>query len=318
MASSEGGMSPPRGQLRVVLLLLCSTIVISSQLPQTYAGPLTRAFPHSTWSTTNVTWIESSGNVSCGSAIAGLNGWSPWSGVARMTGTSLSKVCPWTGSPYGTPIIWGDGEVNQFLLIQAPVKMPSGKGGVNISWTWNISENWTVRVSGPRNPVSCPVLSSNTSTKLSNTWKNVTYENSDCGGYAEVEVTGNVSLVDLSTNTTYRGSPRGWIGVGGEAAWQNLTIKTLTNYSSPASWTKNSSAAIYDNYSSPSGSFRGSFGARWWVNGTFSATDHYLLYIGLTAEQSSYFYSSSPGVARTSLNMGRHGFGATLMPIVIW
>ena len=315
-SGSEHGRNKCRSARKLHFPLVLPVLVTVCMLVSTFeTSGAVAAFRGSTWSATVTTELGFTNKNHCGHESAPRQSWSGSSGIARLRGSTFATDC---ATRYGSGLVPGQAKIVQTVNVSVPVSLLTGKGGVNVSWSIRVSGNASDAINGSLNPVHCPPIYQRWNTNLGYTWVNVTRESYICGAITSIGVLGSALIVDKTTNRTFFPS-KAWGGLIAGSGRINETGKSVTNYSNSSYWKRNSTATAYLNRSwGTYGSITGSYKPEWFINGTFNASDSYILVVSISIFQTSFYFSTSPGYATTQIDMARGTNGATLVPPVIW
>ena len=205
----------------------------------------------------------------CATATARLPHWFPANATGQLRSVAASKIC---SVQRGGPSFGSFADAVTALTVAVPVALPSGPGGVNLSWraVGLLGTSGTVTSSAP-----CPVHHAAANYDLGYTWFNYTetYASCDVAGSASFE--GFAYLVDR-TNGTVFAATNGWSGAFNISGAQNTSFRYAQTYSNRSYWSSNASY----NYSfvygfGAAGSIAVSGSPTWFINGSFLATHQY-------------------------------------------
>jgi len=253
-------------------------------------------------------------NGGCAPAHAYPAHWAATTGHGSLKGSTSAKTCP---AYRGGSTVDSDGYTSQELEVYAPASMPSGVGGINVSWAINVAAN---QASGITGSLSCPSVTYSYNYNYGYTWYNYTDTYADCEVSSSVEMYGYAYVYDMTTGS-YFYSSNYWGGLYNETFQYNDTYSYSATYSNSSYWIYNYSYGPYSyNYSSGSaGGFTGSYAPQWFFNGTFSSTDSYQVITYIDAYQSSYVYGyAGSGHASTTINAAGTTHHVNLLPFSIW
>ena len=209
------------------------------------------------------------------------------------------------------------GEAYQLATVTDPLKLPSGSGGVNVSWDLHVTGGQTA--SNPNSTYGCQVGVYASSTNFGYTWWNVTTRYANCYVYAVIEVAGYAYLYD-STTGVYAYPWNWWGGIYNYTLIQNYTYDVAYNYSNSSYWFYNFTyySGFNMTFGGP-GSLNGTYAPQWFINGTFNAGDRYELTTYMFAYQESVATGfDGRGSGSTSINMASPGNHVNLARIATW
>jgi hypothetical protein len=234
------------------------------------------ALPTSAAKVTGVAWSlgVSENHLGCGHVVAST----PRSGRANTTvfweASAASHEC---AGAAGTANAYSDASTAMGGWANFSHAFSSGRGGIAL--TWNLTFDAWVFATVP-NASRCPPGASNSSTYLSaySTWENTTYRGKVCYSFAWVGIEADAWIVDLTTGSTVYVS-HAWPGELAEAGGSVDLSNVTTNYSNPSFWRYNSSVSRNTGAIGPaSASLNGSYTPTLYVNGSFVASDRYLVW----------------------------------------
>jgi hypothetical protein len=265
------------------------------------------AFPGAYWSP--FTYRDNSG---CAQAHAFPAHWSAATGAGKSRGATSAKTCP---AYRGGTSVGSYGDVGQTLNVWAPVTLSSGAGGVNVTWSLQITASESGAVTGP---TSCPTTVSHYDYNYGYTWVNYTYTDGYCYMDAYFSVYGSAELYDMTTGTYYS-STNYWSGIYNETYSYNDTFGYMYNYSNSSYWSSNYSyGPTSSNYSyGAPASISTTVTPTWYINGTFVSTDSYQVFTYVDSYQYSEIETWT-GHAATSINMATGANHEDLLPFSIW
>ena len=305
-----------RRAVRFAPTIISILLVYLVALPHAVATFQAGAFPRATWTANTTKWVQAYPHSTCGRPHVGRDVWSPWSGIGYLKAGAFAADCILKA---GAVLHAGAAQVTQGLTVVTPLALPTGPGGVNVSWDLNVSYNVSFLVNGSISPVKCPGIVDNWSTNLSNTWINSTEETYNCGALSGLDLNAFAYLIDLTTNRTFGPSHLSPWAHDVSAGVFNYTDKNITTYSNPHFWQRNSSAVVYINESGgPSVSGIMNLTPRWFINGSFLAGDKYELVTWIRAGVTGFYDSYASGYASARLDMASGISNSRLLPIVTW
>lgn len=288
-----------------VLVVLLTSPLAASQGVAPYAGHAVR-----TWSPT---WSTSTS--ACGKARATL----PRFSIATLKGDwaadASTSSCTKSHGGFGTE---GIGQAQAGLTAELPISIPVGTGGVNVTWSTNLS--WGVIASLP-NLNSC--LTTKTVSKSYESWiaswYNSTSVSTSCSASVYVSLSASVFVEDLTTASSYYPS-NSWAGLYEFFDYQNYSYHSVGNYSNASYWKYNSTSWYSD------GGFSGLTGTgviapanspTWFVNGTFVKNNRYELEASIVGEAGVSLAGLKGSSVRAYLDAaGKTGF--TDLSYVAW
>ena len=288
-------------------LAIASIFVLSSVANAGVARPA--SFPGAYWAP--FTYRDNSG---CAQAHAYPAHWTALTGHGTSKGSTSAKTCP---AYRGGSAVASYGSVEQELQVWAPVAMPSGTGGINVSWDLNLAASQSTGLTGS---TACPTNTYHYNYNYGYTWFNYTYTSGYCFLESYLDIAGFTYLYDMTTST-YTYSSNYWSGLFNETYQYNDTYGYSYNYSNSSYWAYNYSYGPYSySYSAGgAGGFTGAFAPQWFINGTFVSTDSYQVITYIFGYQSSEMaYYGGPGHAATTINMAGTTHHENLLPFSIW
>jgi|SRR5579871_6329227 len=288
-------------------LALASIFALSSVANAGIAHP--NSFPGAYWSP--FTFRENEG---CAQAHAYPAHWAATTGHGSWKGAVSAKTCP---AYRGGTNVESIGEVEGELNVYAPVSLPSGSGGVNVSWNLNVAYSDSGGLSGTN--YSCPQTIYAYNYNYGYTWFNFTEVFANCEAGANADIGGFAYLYDQTTSSYYYPSNY-WAGVFNDSGTENYSFSYSYTYSNSSYWAYNYSYSYALNGTFGSaGSFSGTLAPQWFINGTFSSTDSYQVetYIFSSMEALAFGFSNSAHGA-SSINMAGTTHHENLLPFSVW
>jgi hypothetical protein len=173
-------------------------------------------------------------HVGCASVKSPTPSWSKSTGLGKLSVSAHAATCQ--KSKGGTMFTSQAGAIPELTVI-SPVHVPSGNGGVNVSWAINFAA--TLNYSTPSSP-RCPTITSiddtyysawynSTSGLSTTTWYNVTELQTECVVESQIEFSGTASVENLSGGPTIYAS-NSWYGyemvgmqIYGLSYWENFS-----------------------------------------------------------------------------------------------
>lgn len=240
-------------------------------------------------------------NTGCSSARAPNPTWSAAVGHGTFGARVASRTCsPARGGASVSSVAY----TGSSITLVEPLRLPSGAGGVNV--TWHITATSFTRAAVTS--WTCPTSYANTSTNYGYTWYNFTDTYQDCYVLSFVQLYGYSYLIDLTGNTTLY-SPF-YFDLYNLSGVQNYTSTYTGNYSNASYWSYSYTLVWTPSNTSygPSGRLIGSSAPTWFLNGTFVRAHHYELvtYVGVYAYA---VIAGFRGSAAASLNAATLGNG---------
>lgn len=254
-------------------------------------------------------WSESG----CGKIKSSPPRWSAATGVATWYANGTATSCKGGVSGYGSS---SDVSANGQETVYAPVKVPTGYGGVNV--TWSLSGYWDVKV--VKGTTShCPGYAYNYSYYYYyySSWVNTSYNSTDCSADASIDIGGYAELIDTSTNSYYY-SNNYWYGISHDYDWYTDYYQYQTNWSNPLYYSNNyTSWSSYGYQSGSNGGGTFSIAPTWFINGTFVKTDHYIvetyIYVNVYAD-----LAGQKGGKATAVFDGKTAGRGEALGIAVW
>ncbi len=215
----------------------------------------------------------STGVSGCGKLTSAPPTWSKKTGDGNFAANASSPPC---ASTVKGVAVASSASASADSLVYAPVKLPTGVGGINVTWTLNAA--WLVHITqGVAS--GCPGSSSSYGYYYSylNTWINYTDSYSSCSADASIDVYGSAMVLDVTNGSSYY-SDNYWYGFYQQDSWSYSTYLYTTNYSNSSQWQNNYTS--YDTY----GYLNGANGhgtmllaPTWFINGTFVSGHKYVI-----------------------------------------
>lgn len=198
--------------------------------------------------------------------------WSWATDTAKWQGAVQGKSCRGvSGGPLTESLAAAEGTIGFGL----PIKLPTGPGGVNLSWSLRFTARDDVVL--PAHP-QCPVVRTNTSqyTKSTNDWYNTSTVDRTCLATATVVLELSAYVLDRTNGSVAWGTT--------VPTYSNVSGRELVNqsysttHSNPKYWYLNSTTTDYQvaNFG-PNGSISGSFTPTLSITGAFKAAHQYQL-----------------------------------------
>lgn len=270
------GAAASFGAIAVALVMMLSPM---AQAGAVHPSGLKGAswYPSSSWDTSG-----------CGTVKTTAPHFAPTTGNGKWAGDAKASTCP---TYIGTTGLDSQASASGEINVVAPVHLPSGSGGINVTWSLAVSWAYSATVN-TTNPV-CPGYSYNYSyyEYWIPTWYNYTYTSSYCSADASVSLYGDAYLVDVTSGVTYNPSSY-WYGISAGFDWYTDTYTDTFNYSNPSYWIDNGTSWSTYGYqhgsTHASGSFSSANSPTWYINGTFVKSDKYVLYTYIDGSASVY------------------------------
>jgi hypothetical protein len=263
-------------------------------------------FPGATW--TPFTYKDSEG---CATAKGFPAHWAAATGHGKDKLSTSAVTCP---AYRGGDKTFSLGDAFGELTVTAPVHLPTGTGGVNVSWSivGTATDSGGFTGSG-----ACPTVYYNGSYNYGYTWYNYSDAQADCYAYAEVSLYGEAYLMDLTTNTAFY--PSNYWNLYNTSGNENFSYTDTATYSNSSYWIYNYSYSYANNYSyGPSGALAGNMAPQWFINGTFSHSDQYNVITYLEPSTVSEVNGFTHGHAASSVNFATGPNHEDLLPFSIW
>jgi hypothetical protein len=248
----------------------------------------------------------------CGANSGKLPSWSHYTGVGKMKGSTSARTC---SKASGISSFGSNSYVFSQIWIQAPVRLPTGNGGINI--TWDIAEK-AITSGGITGTAVCPTTTTVSDVDLGFTWYNYTSVYAYCAAIGAFQIAGYAYLYDSTSGTWYYAS-NWWNTIYNTSGQYNYSWASVYTYSNASYWGYNfTSFGNYSNNFGASNTLSGTFVPTWFVNGTFNHSHRYVVYTYLDLFANSYVYSYPSGHATASVDMSSGGDHADLLPFSIW
>lgn len=279
----------------VALIMIVSPLATAAVTPAVFKGAVSDP-------SYNVNW------QGCGVAKSSEPKWSKTTGILHWLGSSTSTTCKKVLDGVGSSSS-ADSGFSENLGI--PLKISSTATGLNV--TWSMVAGWTEKAAN-YTAKGCPSYKYNYSYNYGWSWVNTTYTDSDCSIDASVNLYGSVYLVDETTGSYYYPSNY-WNGLYRSFDEYNDSYSGTTTYSNSSYWQDNysySDSYGYRSGSIGSGAFTPANSPVWWINGTFSGHDTYVLFPYLDGSVSTDCYGSGKASSIASLDLSSGTNGATL------
>lgn len=329
MSSSRGGdCDPPRRTryrtpILTKLAIIVPGLLVAASIPQ--AGAVSPGVLRGARSI-GAEFIDTGG---CWKEKSLTPSWSRSTEVGRMSSSDRAMTCP---KSIGGATDYSFSESQTSLEVYGPVSVPVGVGGVNVSWSLNLSAS--ISHSQPSS-AKCPFVKTSTSTFYSAwvngtsgnsvpTWFNVSIIQAECIILSEVYLFGGAYVANLSGGPTIYPSN----------TWMDPTIYNYTSTYGQTYWWNFSNPAASPNvysftptYSGSSGTptqnMSGTFTPEWFMNASaystaFWAHSHYEMYsyIGEYAFAEVLSFPGSSAAATVNTATGSHHI--QLLPISVW
>lgn len=290
-----------------VSFALCAVALLSTS--GSGMGTRVAGFPGSQFTPTD--WKSFQG---CGKLDAPTPTWSGSTGISRMDISATSKRC---GSNRGGLAAFSSASSDMQNSLAIPVRLPSGSGGINVTWNLSLLGGTKARYLG--SGASCP-WSTSRQTYYNRAWGvyTLTYNTSLCYSEAYTSVYAGAVLEDLTQGIWYYPSNY-WNGLYNQSGVYNQTTIVTWNYSSPAHYSSNHTSSYGSNYSiGPTASMTGAYSVTMFINGTFTRSDKFevLTFVNITAATSEGGFTN--GLALAYVDLGSGPYSARLEPFSIW
>ncbi len=296
MARSAFGRARARGNPSAAAIGLA--VVLAALLAVPMAGASTPALAGS-W-TPSVTTRHGG----CGAITGTPLRFSLSSGVERWNGSARAETCrPQSGGRTTLSNATDSAEITAFL----PVHLDARKTGVRV--VWNLSVVLTSAAAPRTGGAKCSATRNSSAVDYGYTWVNRSSRTQDCFVLAEAALTGSVYLYDRTTGAVWPAT-YSWPGISNVSGVRIADRQLEVAYSNSTYWSQNYSSSSSSNASfGTNGSVRLSAQAVWYVNGSFTATDRYVLVVSLvgsaeaecdgfrSASASADFTSRGPGLS---------------------
>jgi hypothetical protein len=286
--------------------MIIAGLFLLTSIPVTDAATLA-GFRGAAW---NPVLDKAVGGCARGSAL--VPHWSRVTGNGTWRATGNARTCP-RSQGGATSVSYADAEGE--LTVQAPVYVPAGRGGVNISWNIDI---WAVTAGRINGSSYCPTQTTISSVNYGFSWFNTTYTQAYCAAMSEIFMVGAASVIDRTTGVVYYPSNY-WYEPYNVSGIVTENYSTRQNWSNASYWVYNSTVKGNVTYSYGStGNLTGTYRPQWFVNGTFSASDRYLVstYVDIICDVNVNGFGS--GKASASIHAEKAPRHWDLMPFSIW
>lgn len=247
------------------------------------------------------------GSSGCAQTHAPRPTWSAKTGDGALRGSTVARTCPAVRG--GTGIASG-ADVTQEISVSAPVTLPTGAGGINVTWSLRIFGNQSATFS--RATPDCPAIT----VTYNYGYTTYSYTYWDCIVSASVQVGIVAWLSDVTNGSTFVPS-NSWAGLSSSTAIENVT--NFSTSSNSSYWGIPNGTTFNGTIGGPA-KISGRYDPTLFINGTFVHSHRYLLetYVFATQATEIYGYPSGRGFAHTLIDMGGKGGHADLMPFSIW
>jgi hypothetical protein len=259
--------------------------------------------------------------------------WSAKSGAGGMNASASAKTCKEAkGGVISGHAVDSFAQLDPTIKVFVPVKLGNGVGGLNV--TWNIHATLLSHFAFDPSNYSCPVTESTNDSWLGNTWYNQSYTVGFCWADSQWNIGVGAELIDTTTGVVTNAShplALWW----NETTTENQTYIVTKTYSNSSYWANNYSYSLFynDTYSyswNATGYWDDgnktllsslSETPQFFLNGTFSASDSYLLYTyvyDLTGVGFQWPGATAAGLYTLSTSMQGGNNHADLQPLVVW
>jgi hypothetical protein len=207
--------------------------------------------------------------------------WTASTGNVTLSGSAKARSCP--PSSFGQT--GSSAYISNSLQITIPIPISrNGSHTIQLQWNYTAVVLKAVHFGG-----KCPSATVNA----------YGYGYAYCSAGASAYFTA-YSYVQDYTNSTSFGASNSWSGVSnGFSVYSNEQC----SYGGTCTWTNSTS----NNYAG-----LGTHSFRWWVNGTFSAGDHVVLFLNVYGSASTNAYGYPSTTSTASFNVATSGNGARL------
>jgi len=248
----------------------------------------------------------------CASARGALPHWSKLTGLGKSSSSVAAATC---SKARGGSTFESYAEAGGEVEVQAPVKIPTGTGGVNVTWNIVAAATDSATVTSA---LVCPVqYSYSAHINYGYTWYNYSYSDAYCEVESEVYMYGYSYLENVS-NGNEIGPSNYWVEPYNESGVYYYNDSDVGTYSNSSYWANNYSYTYtYNHTYGPSGSLSGTYTPTWFINGTFTHSSKYevITYI----ETEAYVYVEGyAGHGSASFNAATGPNHLQLMPFSVW
>lgn len=255
--------------------------------------------------------------------------WSRATGVGTMRAATTAATC---SAIRGGPSFESNSEGNPTLSVFAPVRVPTGAGGVNVSWTFTVSGSLSLAAPAkahcPATRTTSDVFYSSwynsSSGSTVSTWDNYTDLYTLCEVGNEVYLTGGASILNMSGGPTIAASNT-WSGPINYSYSQIYGDSSWNNFSNPAA--SLNSASLYSPTTSTSGPFTqtltGTYSPQWFMNTSSASTkfwgkSQYEVYTWIEAQVFSQVFDYPRSTAAASLDLSTSSNHLQLLGFSVW
>jgi hypothetical protein len=271
-----------------VLTILGIFVIVGGLLGSGLGTPAVARFSGATANTASYT-----NAAGCSRLVTHTTTWSNQTGNGSLRGATYARSCPASrGGANNSSIAYQELQISAGI----PLRLPSGKGGVNLTLDLRAFGNQGANVSAPK----CPGI-------YDAYYHAFSY---DCIAQASIGMEAWDYLVDLKNFSTTFASNE-WPGVSNNTTNENVTSLVNTSTSSNLSTTNATLGGP--------GTIRGHYVLQFFINGTFVATHKYeLVVIFYVFEQSAIIGYPRLATAHTSVDLGGPAGHLDILPLSIW
>jgi hypothetical protein len=258
--------------LTLALLLAAGTATAS-------LGPLGGgAFPGALWSS-----VGSFSFHGCAAGKLEHPTFSASSGIGHGFVSATASSCPKSQGGFLSDTV---GLSSVETIVTDPIVLTSADHGVNVSWNYSVRATDSLAHAVH---LSCPATLTSTHYSVGAPYNYTYWDNSSstyCYGAAVVQVDGGAYLTDVTTGAVYYAGGA-WAGQSNTSGFTLDSSKSTQNYSGNRSYYAYNSTSSYNNdqFEGSSGVLAAPLLPDWWINGSFSSSDRYVVttYVTLTA-----------------------------------
>jgi len=248
----------------------------------------------------------------CGTNVGILPHWSKLTGIAKFKDAASSMTCP---ASKGGSKTYSSSSASGYLTVMAPVKFPTGSGGVNVTWNLALA---SATSGGWIGSSACPTVVYTADYNYGYTWYNYTSVSASCSATGSADIYGYAYVQNLSGGSGAYASNY-WSGLYNTSGQYQYNSTYGATYSNSSYWAYNYSYSYAYNYSYGSpGALSGITMPTWFINGTFSSSSKYQVVTYLDVYAGSYVYGYAHAKAAAMVNMATGGNQATLAPLAPW
>jgi hypothetical protein len=246
----------------------------------------------------------------CATAAVTAPHWAKLTGAGKLSAAAKASTC---SKAKGGTAFASYADANGEIQVHAPVKIPTGVGGVNVTWAIVATGSDTATYTAGVCPVS---YSGSYHYNYGYTWFNYSYSYSYCSVEASVSLYGYAWVYDMTTGAS--SYPSNYWSMYNSSGIYNDTYHYQGNYSNSSYWTSNYSYSGAYSYNYGAGGAQSWVASpTWFVNGTFTHSHKYLVetYISLSCYSTAQGYTGTASCAMNAASGVNH---VDLKPFSVW